>query len=291
MKKCLVLSLLLLILAGSLGFAGDDTVVARIGDKKITMDDFNRITGYYDAEKRKILAENPVFKATILQRLVQGMVISTVAREKGFDKRSDIKEQLDLLNNDFLAAEYIKKEIIDKITVSEDDMRLFYQSHQDEFRTPEMVRARQILVKVDKEATEETKKKAKERATDLLKRIREGEDFAQVASQSSEDSGSKANGGDLGYFDRGKMAPEFEKVVFSLKPGEVSDVFETTSGFHVVKVEDKREAALEPYEKVKEKIREKLIADLRKGRIDEFAEKAMKDAGVELNLEPFLPKQ
>lgn len=289
MKSFFVLSILLLLIVNVSALAQEDTVLANVGDKKLTMGDFNRIIGYYDAEKQKALEQNPVYKATILQRIIQGMVIAKIARDTGFDRRPDIKEQLDLLSNDFLASEYLKEEVIGKMEVSENDMQLYYKAHKEEFMTPEMVRARHILIKVDKSASEEAKKKAKEKAEEVLKRIKAGEDFAKLASEFSDDRGSKEKGGDLGFFPKGRMTSDFEKVAFSLKPGEVSDVVDTPYGFHIIKVEEKKEAAIESYDKVKNKVREKLLAEFKKPRIDEFVKKAMQDAGVEMNLKPFLP--
>lgn len=291
MKKLFFVSALIVILSGGLASASEDTVLAKIGDRKITMSDFNRMISYYDADKQKALEQNPVFKATIIQRIVQGMVISKIARDKGFDKRADIKEQIVLLSNDFLASEYLTKEVVDKIKVTEDDMKLYYKMHNDELKTPEMVRARHILVMVDKSASEDAKKKAKEKAESILKRAMAGEDFAKLASESSDDPGTKAKGGDLGFFPKGRMIPEFEKAVFALKPGEVSGIVESQFGFHIIKVEEKKEPVLEPYDKIKDKVRENVFNDFKKARVDEFVNKAMKDAGVELNLDTFLPKK
>jgi peptidyl-prolyl cis-trans isomerase C len=290
MKKVLVLVVLFLI-SSVPAFAEDDIVLAKIGDTKITMSDFNRILSYYGPERQKLMEQNPQYKATVLQRIVQGMVLSKIARESGFDKDDDIKKQIDLLVNDFLASEYLKKEVIAKINVTEKDMQLYYKVHQEEFKTPEMVRARHILIKVDKSASEEDKKNAKEKAEEILKRIKSGEDFAKLASEFSDDSGSKKKGGDLGFFSKGKMVPAFEKVAFSLKPGEVSDIVETPFGFHIIKVEEKKESILEPYEKVKDKVKDNVFAEFRKAKVEEFVEKAIKDAGVKLNLEPFMPKK
>lgn len=289
MKKVFLMSVLLLVLSYVSSSADDDTVLAKIGDKKIMMSDFNRMVSYYDAERQRSLEQNPIFKATILQRIVQGMVISKIAKDNGFDKRSDIREQIELLSNDFLAAEYLKKEVIEKITVTEDDRKLYYKTHQEEFKTPEMVRARHILIKVEAAASGDDKMKAKEKAAEILARIKAGEDFAKLASELSDDVGSKTKGGDLGFFPKGKMDPVFEKAVFSLQRGEISDIVETQVGFHIVKMEEKKESVLEPYDKIKDKVKEKVLNDFRKARVDEFAEKAMKDANVELHLEPFLP--
>jgi len=269
-------------------FAQDDQIIAKVGDMKIMMSDLNRLISYYDPEKQKLFEQNPQWKAALLKRLVQGIVISKIAREKGLDKRTDVKEQLDILANDFLTSEYVKKEVIAKINVSEEDMGLYYKTHPDEFRTPEMVRARHILVKAGKSASEEDKKKAKEKAGDILKRIKAGEDFAKLATEVSDDPGSKIKGGDLGFFPKGRMVPDFEKAAFSLKPGEISDIIETQFGFHIIKVEERKDAVLEPYEKMKDKVKEKVLAEFRKARVEEFIEKAMKDAGAELHYELFL---
>jgi len=290
-KKIFVAVCLFLMVSPCLALAEEDVVLAKIGDTKITMADLNRIISYYDADKQKALAQNPTFKATILQRIVQGIVISKIARDEAFDKRPAIAEQLTLLSNDYLASEYIKLEVIDKIKVTEDDMQLYYKAHQEDFKTRETVRARQILIKFKPSASAEDKKKARAKAEEILEKAKRGEDFAKLASEFSDDAGSKTKGGDLGFFPKGKMAPELDKVAFSLKPGEVSDIIETASGCYLIKVEDKKESVLEPYDKVKDKIKEKVFADFKKARVDEFVEKAMKDSGTELNLTPFFTKR
>ena len=289
--KLFIFAFLFLIGSFGLVLAEDDPVLAKIGNSKITMADLKRIMNYYDPEKQKILEQKPQYKVTLVQRIVKGIVISRIAREKGFDKREDVKEQVELLTNDFLVSEYLKKEIIDKIHATEEDMQLYYKAKQEEFKIPEMVKARHIFVKVEKTASDEEKKKAKDKAEEILKRVKSGEDFAQLASELSDDKGSKTKGGDLGFFPRGRMVPPFEQAAFSLKPGDISEIVETPFGFHIIKVEEKKESVLEPYDKVKDKVKEKLFTDLRKVKVEEFIEKAMKDAGVEMNLEPLLPKK
>lgn len=289
MKKVVVMLILLALSVAPAVNAAEEKVLAKVGDKQITMADLERMLGYYDPERRKMLEQNPQFKVTILQRIVQGMVISKMARDQGYTKRPEVMEQLDMLTNDFLMTEYIKKEVIGKIDVSAEDIDVYYKTHQEEFRTPEMVKARHILVKVDKTAPEEAKKAAKEKAEGLLKRLKGGEDFAKIAAEFSDDPGSKAKGGDLGFFPKGRMVPEFEKAAFSLKPGELSDVVETPFGFHIIKVDEKKESTLEPLDKVKDKIRDKILADRRKAKIEEFVKKAMDDAGVVMDTELLAP--
>lgn len=292
MKRIFLAVSLLLLLACGNAFANDNIVVlAKANDIKVTLADFKRLIGFYDADKQKIIEQSPDLKTGLLKRYVQTLVVSRIARDKGFDNRPDIKEQVNMVVNNFLAGEYLKKEVSDKISVKEDDVEAYYRSHKEEFTEPETVRARHILVKVEPSASEEDKKKAREKAEDILKKARAGEDFSRLASEFSDDPGSKAKGGDLGFFSKGRMVPEFEKAAFALKPGALSSIVETQFGFHIIKVEEKKESFLEPYDKVKDRIRDKALNQKRNAQISEFIEKAMKDAGVEFNMEPLSSKK
>lgn len=124
------------------------------------------------------------------------------------------------------------------------------------------VRARHILVKVDANAPEETRALARGRIEALLARARSGEEFAALAKANSEDPGSARKGGDLGYNPRGRMVPPFDEAQFSLEVGQISDVVESSFGFHIIKVEGKREGDV-PEEEAKLEISERLYRDQR----------------------------
>ena len=265
--------------------AKDDDVVAKIGDRKITISEFNKMLGYLDSEKQKVIEKNPQLKENILQQYIQGIVISKLAKKKGFDKNPELKEQLELLKDNIIAIEYLKKEVTNKVEVSEEDIKAYYESHKDEFKTPEMVRSRHILIKTDPSASDNDKKKAKEKAEEILKKIKAGEDFAKLASDVSDDTGSKPKGGELGFFPKGRMVKSFEDAAFSLKPGEVSGIVETQFGYHIIKVEEKKEPGMEPFDTAKEKIKQKLLQERTKTKVTEFIEKAMKEANIEVHTE------
>lgn len=291
MKKVLLLIFTASIVWSAAAYAEESAVAAKIGDTKITVADLNRIVGYYDPERQAYLKNDPQKMETLLRRLVQTRIISDIAKKGGFDKRADIKERLELFTADLIATEYIKSEIISKINVTEDEMDQYYKAHQDEFKSPEMVRARHILIKADRTASEDDRKKAREKAEEVLKKIKAGEDFAKLASEFSDDPGSKTKGGDLGFFSRGKMVPVFESTAYSLKPGEVSGIVETPFGFHIIKTEEKKEPGLEPYDQVKDKVKKKVLDILSAGRVSGFIEKAMNDAGAEIYPARLMPKK
>ncbi len=265
--------------------AKDDDVVAKIGDRKITISEFNKMLGYLDSEKQKLIEKNPQLKENLLQQYIQGIVISKLAKKKGFDKNPELKEQLEMIKDNYIAIEYLKKEVTNKVEVSEGDIKAYYESHKDEFKTPEMVSSRHILIKADPSASDNDKKKAREKAEELLKKIKAGEDFAKLASDVSDDTGSKTKGGELGFFPKGKMVKPFEDAAFSLKPGEVSGIVETQFGYHIIKVEEKKEPGMEPFDTAKEKIKQKLLPEPTKIKVKEFIEKAMKDANIEIHPE------
>ena len=126
---------------------------------------------------------------------------------------------------------------------------------------------------------------AYEKAQNILERIHEGEDFSQIASEMSDDSHTKSKGGDLGFFSRGRIVKPIEDAAFSTEPGEVSGIVETQFGYHILKVEEKKEPTIQPYEETKDKIKQSLLQEQQKTKITEFLEKAMEDAKVQMHPE------
>ncbi len=264
----------------SLTNAEESPVVAKIADRKITASDLDHIISLLDENRQKILKDNPEMKKTFLQRWVKAMIISRIAKEEGFDKKPDIREFVDFITNDYIASEYLTR-ILKEDEITENDVRLYYDTHRDEFKTAEMVKARHILIKVDRCTTEEEKNKAREITREILKRIKAGESFEKLALEFSDDTRTKNKGGDLGYIRRGMMVPAFENALFELGPGEVSDIVETNFGFHIIKVDEKKGGEVESFDKVKEIAKRKATEMLRNTKAREFVEKALKDADVE----------
>ena len=140
-------------------------------------------------------------------------------------------------------------------------VREAYEKRKEEFDRPEAVRARHVLIRADKDAEGADLELARSRAQEILDRIRDGADFADVALELSEDPGSKELGGDLGFFPRGSMVKPFEDAAFGLPVGEVSDLVRSVNGFHVIRVEEKRPALVTPFEEAQEQIaREMLVS-------------------------------
>jgi peptidyl-prolyl cis-trans isomerase D len=153
----------------------------------------------------------------------------------------------------------------------------YYKENPARFDKKKRVRARHILVKVDEKAGAPEQDAAKKKIEAIADRIKKGEDFARVATETSDDPGSKGRGGDLGFFGAGMMAKAFEDAAFKLKPGELSGPVKTQFGWHLIKVEEVQEPEKVPLEKAQPDIaRELLETDLAKKLATQKADEALK---------------
>ena len=144
--------------------------------------------------------------------------------------------------------------IRDRITVTPQDVQRDYEDNAQQYSTPEQVRASHILLKTDGKNEADVKKLADE----IAAKAKAGADFAALAKQYSEDESNNTKGGDLDFFGRGAMVPEFDQVVFAMEPGQVSDPFKTSFGYHVVKLTEKRAASSRPLAEVQSQIEEQI---------------------------------
>ena len=140
--------------------------------------------------------------------------------------------------------------IRNRTQISPQDIQRAYDDNLQQYSTPEQVRASHILLKTEGKDDAAVKKQA----DDLLAKIKAGADFPDLATRFSEDDASKTKGGDLDFFPKGQMVPEFDKAAFSMKPGEISDVVKTQFGYHIIKVTDKKAASTKPLEEVRAQI-------------------------------------
>jgi peptidyl-prolyl cis-trans isomerase C len=142
---------------------------------------------------------------------------------------------------------------VDKeVKITPEEVRAFYDKNPDQFKQPEMVRASHILIRCAPDATDEVKKEKRTQIDSVRALVKGGEKFADVAKKFSEDPGTAPNGGDLGFFGRGQMVPEFDAAAFSLKTNEVSDVITTQFGYHVLMVTGHKPAQTIPFDQVKD---------------------------------------
>jgi peptidyl-prolyl cis-trans isomerase D len=199
---------------------------------------------------------------------------------------AEVASYFDAHKNDFKIPEKrkIRYLLIDvdalraKVTIPESDVEKEYKNNEEQYKTPEQVRASHILLKTEGKDDAAVKAKAEE----ILKQAKSGADFAELAKKNSEDEASAKNGGDLDYFGKGRMVPEFDAAVFAMQPGQVSDLVKTQYGYHIIKLVDKKPATTRPYAQVRQQLHDQLAYQRAQAQAADLAqnlEKQIKSPG------------
>lgn len=215
--------------------SSQDKILVTVGNKFITLQDFkhklSRLPSYY-----KDMAEKN--KGNLLDDMIVESLFLEDAVRKGIDRDKEIREILEEAKKKIIIAKYIKTEVDDKMKVSEEDMKKLYEQNKDDFKKPGMWRASHILVATDAEAK------------NVLSELAKGGKFEDIAKEKSIDATS-TRGGDVGYFRKGQVVPEFENTCFNLRVGETSGIVKTQFGYHIIKLTDKKDEVVESYEEAK----------------------------------------
>jgi peptidyl-prolyl cis-trans isomerase SurA len=173
--------------------------------------------------------------------------------EKAVEKQGivweDYKQQM---RNGLLTQEVIRREVGGRMDIGPDEVKKYYDTHKQDFNRPEQVDLAEIFLNTDGKTPEEIAA-IKTKADDLHNRVVKGDDFAEMAKRHSEGS-TAADGGELGVFERGQLAPQLEDVVFKLDRNGITDVIQTKTGFEMLKVNEHYQAGLQPLEKVSDQI-------------------------------------
>ncbi|HUR33530.1 MAG TPA: peptidyl-prolyl cis-trans isomerase [Vicinamibacterales bacterium] len=156
-----------------------------------------------------------------------------------------------------------------KVVISPADLTKAYNDNAQQYTTPEQVRASHVLLKT--EGKDDAAVKA--RAEEVLKEARGGADFAELAKKYSEDDSNSKNGGDLDYFGRGRMVPEFDAAAFAMEVGQISDVVKTQFGYHIIKLTDKKPGVTRPLEEVKQQLTDQLQSERAQQQAGDIAQK------------------
>jgi peptidyl-prolyl cis-trans isomerase SurA len=193
------------------------------------------------------------------------------------------------LRRDLEKMKLLNLKVHNQAKVTDNDVKEAYNQTYVNQEGEIEVHARHILVSLPRDANAEAVAKAQQRAGEIAQRAKAGGDFAALAKQLS-DGPSASQGGDLGYFRRGVMVPEFERVAFDLPVGGVSDPVRTQFGFHIIKVEDRRKAQPPPFDTVKEQLRQKLTREQIDRLTADYLAGLRKDATVEIKIAELKPR-
>ncbi len=230
--------------------------------------------------KRRGLTPSEAEVASSLQRL-QGSDPAAFARQLAAQGITEKSVRDDVAHN-LAIQKLVAADVTPAVKVSAEAERRFYQQDLERMQRPPQVRIRHILVGVPRDATAEQRQQARQKAVALRARIKGGEDFATVARESSDDPGSKASGGLLPWMAKGQSVPPFEQAAFALEPGQLSDVVESPFGFHVLRLEEKREAGTVPFEEAQPQIEQLLSRQQARELLEQKVAALRKAAHVEV---------
>jgi len=230
---------------GSAAFAQDSKVLAKVGDRTITSADLEQAMGDM-AQQFQSFPEGER-RARALDSLIDINVLAIIAEKEGLQNEEDIKRRIDLLRARTLHNGYFQKKIQPDVT--DEALKARFEEESAKVTPQQEVSARHILVKTE------------EAAKEIIKELDAGKDFVELAKEKSTGP-SGPNGGDLGFFGPGRMVPEFEAAAFKLEKGAYTKVpVKTQFGFHIIRVDEKRDQPKPTFEQSKQQIRQLLLTE------------------------------
>lgn len=171
---------------------------------------------------------------------------------------------------------------IDAADVSDAELQRYYQDNEARLTLPERVRVRHILLTWKPLGTQDDRAAIRKQMEPILERARNGEDFAALANEFSDDYATRNSGGDTGLFTRGTMVPPFEEVAFSLEPGEISDPVETVFGVHILRLEERSPSRLMPLDEIREQLREHVREEKMEAAVQKRIDKLKAESDVQV---------
>jgi len=309
-----VICLLVALLALPLVKGPPENRVAVVDGSIITKSDFDREVSLVkqrlmNAGKPLIDSQLSKLKKEVLEHLINRELLYQESQRKGIRVRqAEVNEKLEMMKKNFPAEadfesvlkeahlsevelksqierglaidEFITGKFVEKVTLSEDEVKAYYESNSESFKQQEQLRASHILIKVDPQEDRSERTSARMTIEKIQQKLRQGEDFAALAKEFSQ-CPSSSNGGDLGYFAQGQMAKPFEDAAFALMPGEISDVVETTFGYHLIKVNDKTPETVMAFDDIKDGLKRYLTQQKVQKEVVLYVQKLKEQATVE----------
>ena len=320
-KRFVLIICSLMLLCVPVGAEVVDKIVAVVNDEIITLTEFNtafepylkNIEDNYKGKDKEALINQS--KEAFLKRLVDNLLIEQEAKKAGMGivikdeevmdvirdmmakKKSNMEDfkknlaregtSLESLKKDIrsqmMRIRLLRREIKSKVIVSDEEIGEYYNKNRQDYEGKEAVRLKQIFLAIPAKADKKTKAKIKEEAEQLRKRVLAGEPFELLAVKYSQGPGA-AQGGDIGFIEKGTIIAAVESVAFNLPMEQVSEVIESGIGFHIIKVVDKKGAGLKPIAAVREEIKTKIEDEKLEKKYEEWITSIRKKSFIEIKM-------
>ena len=320
-KKIFLILWSLILLCAPAGAEVVDRIIAVVNDEIITLYEFNaafepylkNIENTYKGNDKEAVIKQT--RGVFLQRLIDNMLIEQEGKKSGtgiiikdeevMDVLRDIMAKQKLSMQDFsknlakegnsldsvkkeirmqmMRARLLRREIKSKVMVSDEEIGEYYNKNRQDYEGKETVRIKQLLLLIPPNADKAATAKVRNGAVQLHKRIMDGESFDLLIVKYSQGPAA-AQGGDVGFVGRGTIIPEVEKVAFILPVGQISEVIESSVGFHIIQVVDKKGAGLKPIAAVREEIKTKLEDEKLDKKFEEWIASIRAKSHIEIKL-------
>lgn len=247
----------------------ENRVLATVNGVQITESELNPLIEEFRQRSQKTVVK-PDEKNQILKGMIRRTLILQQKEAADLRKEKKIVTQVKNYENGLVVAAFLERHVGQQLTVTEEEIKEYYQKNLQKFSSSPKVKARHILLRDRKEAEK------------VLAKLKKGEDFSQLAKEHSIDLPMALEGGPMGTIEKGRSLPELEKVLFVLKVGEISDIVETRYGFHILTVEEIITTQYKPLDEVRENIRKGLLQQKEAKAFDEMASKLEEKAKIEI---------
>ncbi|MGC8777958.1 MAG: peptidylprolyl isomerase [Candidatus Caldatribacteriaceae bacterium] len=249
-------------------------IVAQVNGEPIYLSELEEI---WNGLPESYRVQFPGGMKDLLEQLIRQTLLVQEAKKNNLENDPVVLKRLENLKKQVLVSEFIKREIIDKVKVSDEEVEKEYNANPTLYTEPEQVKVSHIMVST------------KEKAQEVLEELKGGKPFEEVAKNKSE-SPDASSGGAMGYVKKGDLDPEIEKVVFELAPGNFSDIVETSYGFHIFLVSEHLQPRLKELGEVKEEIITRLTPQKQQESFDRLIEELKNKSEIAI-IEENLPKE
>ena len=249
------------------------TALNRLIDKKLIDQKIKELNISISDEELRQTIEDVKKQNKITQ---ENLISALRSQGLSFDQyKAQLREQLERIR-------LMGQEVRSKIQVGEQEIREYYDANPKSFGAEEFFRARHIFFRINQNAKPGELRKVLATAMLALQQAKSGKDFSELAKKYSDDPQAAKDGGDLGIFKKGDMLPEIEETVINMNAGEISDLVNTPSGFHIIKLEEKAPGKMRPFAEVKGEIEDQLFKKKSEERFNQWLAELRKAAAIEI---------
>jgi len=224
----------------------ENKILATVNGKEITEEYLNMVMQSMGPQ-RAMQYSSEQGKKQLLNDLINEELLYFHAKDNRMDTEEAFQKELQQMEANLL-KQYALGKLLESVEINDEEVKSYYEDNKEQFKTPESVKASHILVDTE------------EKANEILNEINEGLSFEEAAKKYSK-CPSKAKGGDLGFFTKGKMVPEFEQAAFDMEKDDISEPVKTKFGYHLIKVYDKKEPGISTFEEVKNNLAQNILAN------------------------------